>query len=261
MIASGLLACAAMVETSDPDRFAATMAAPPDARARLWPLYAYNLELAKAAWASPEPLVCQMRLQWWIDLAEGLGQGGAPLPHEVAAPLSDLVRRTGLPVTLLQDMAEARFRDSSGRPFGDEAELWAYLDRTAGSLMWAAALALGAGAGAEAPLRRFAAGAGLANWFRAAGALAGLGRSPLPDASPEGIAALARRGLDRLSASAQARNALARPARWAMLPGWQAAGLLAQAAAEPDRVADGRLGLSEFRRRGGLLWHALRGGY
>ena len=30
-------ACAALVEKSDPDRFAATMAAPPGARVRLWP--------------------------------------------------------------------------------------------------------------------------------------------------------------------------------------------------------------------------------
>ncbi|MFM2355945.1 MAG: hypothetical protein RLZZ528_1681, partial [Pseudomonadota bacterium] len=61
-MSSGLTACAAMVEASDPDRFAATMATPAPLRARLWPLYAYNLELARAAWASPEPLVCQMRL-------------------------------------------------------------------------------------------------------------------------------------------------------------------------------------------------------
>ncbi len=39
-----LEACAALVERGDPDRHAAAMAAPPAARARLWPLYAFNLE-------------------------------------------------------------------------------------------------------------------------------------------------------------------------------------------------------------------------
>ncbi len=47
--------CAERVEKGDPDRFAATMAAPPAARARLWPLYAVNLEIARAPWASSEP--------------------------------------------------------------------------------------------------------------------------------------------------------------------------------------------------------------
>jgi phytoene/squalene synthetase len=158
-------------------------------------------------------------------------------------------------------MAEARVRDSAGEPFADEGELWAYLDRTAGSLMWAAALALGAGPAAEPALRRFAQGAGLANWFCAVATLNDRGRSPLPDTSPDGIASLARQGLDQLSAAGQARQALTGPARWAMLPGWQAAGLLAQVAREPGRVTAGRLGLAEVRRRGGLLWHALRGGY
>ena len=43
--APALAACAALVERADPDRFAATMAAPVAARARLWPLYALNIEV------------------------------------------------------------------------------------------------------------------------------------------------------------------------------------------------------------------------
>ncbi len=47
-----IAACAALVERGDPDRFAATMAAPMAARARLWPLYALNLEAARAPWVT-----------------------------------------------------------------------------------------------------------------------------------------------------------------------------------------------------------------
>ena len=42
-----LNACAELVRQGDPDRFLATMAAPPEARAKLFPLYAFNLEVAR----------------------------------------------------------------------------------------------------------------------------------------------------------------------------------------------------------------------
>ena len=43
-------ACAALVERGDPGRFRATMAAPLAARRVLFPLYAFNLEVARAPW-------------------------------------------------------------------------------------------------------------------------------------------------------------------------------------------------------------------
>jgi 15-cis-phytoene synthase len=42
-------ACAAMVERGDPDRFRAAMVAPPGRRPGLMALYAFNLEVARAA--------------------------------------------------------------------------------------------------------------------------------------------------------------------------------------------------------------------
>lgn len=251
-------ACAALVARGDPDRFAATMAAPPALRPRLWPLYAVNLELARAAWVSPEPLVCQMRLQWWVDTLLGMGQG-APKAHEVAGPLDALVTESGLPVDLLAGMAEARFWDTAPDPFADTAALWGYLDQTAGNLMWAAALALGAAAPAEATVRSFAQGAGLASWFCATAELMTRNRQPLPDTSSGAIRSLARDGLARIDTARRLRHTVPAAARPALFPGWQAAGLLRQAVARPDRVLSGRLGISEFSRRGGLAWCALTG--
>ncbi|MDZ7907533.1 MAG: hypothetical protein U5N10_04435 [Gemmobacter sp.] len=43
-------ACAALVERADPERFAATMAADVADRPLLWPLYAFNIEVARAPW-------------------------------------------------------------------------------------------------------------------------------------------------------------------------------------------------------------------
>ena len=49
------------------------------------------------------------------------------------------------------------------------------------------------------------------------------------------------------------------PARAALLAGWQAGPLLKQAVQAPQRVAEGMLQLSEFRRRTGLMRAALTG--
>jgi phytoene synthase len=43
------------------------------------------------------------------------------------------------------------------------------------------------------------------------------------------------------------------------LAAWQARGLLRQVVANPAVVANAAMGLSEFSRRGGLLWAAFTG--
>ncbi|MDR5651821.1 squalene/phytoene synthase family protein [Ruixingdingia sedimenti] len=253
----GLAACAGLVERGDPDRFRAAMAAPLAARARLIPLYALNLELARAPWASAEPMLAEMRLQWWRDALDEIGQGATPRGHEVLAPAAEVIRAAGIPVALFDAMAEARRWDIWREPFAGEAALWDHLDATAGNLMWAAALALEAPMGAEPAVRRFARGAGLAAWLRAVPALAARGRHPLPD--PGDAGALARAGLADIAAARAARATVPRRAVPALWAGWQARAILAQAAAEPGRVAAGTLGLSEFAQRGGLLWRAFAG--
>lgn len=249
---------AQLVEAGDPDRFAATLAAPAAARPRLWPLYALNLEVARAPWASAEPLVAEMRLQWWIDALQGPAAPGAD-SHPLLAELAPLLREVAGLRPPLVALAEARRRECWRESFTEGAELAAYLDATAGNLMWAAALVLGAPARTEPVVRDFAWGAGLANWLRAVPALAARGLQPLPDASAPAVATLARTGLDRIAAARAARAALPGTVSPALFSGWLAPWVLARAAAEPERVAAGRLEPSEFRRRADLLRPAFSG--
>jgi phytoene/squalene synthetase len=252
-------ACAALVERGDPDRFLATMAAPPEARSRLWPLYAYNLEIARAPWTSAEPLIGGMRLQWWIDTVLGMAPGTTPKAHEVAAPLAELVAARGLPVAVLAKMAEARLWDCEKVAFVDRGAFDAHIDATAGNLMWLAALSLGAPAAAEPVVRDFAWGAGVAAWLRAVPDYEARGCYPLVDGRVGAVAALARDGLARIARARASRHQVAACAGPALLPGWQAAALLTQAARTPARVADGTLDLSDFTRKGSLLLRALSG--
>ncbi len=257
-LAADTAACAALVEKADPDRFAATMAASPDARQHLWPLYAANIEIARAAYASDEALVSGMRLQWWADEVDRL-MSGHEGRGEAAAALGPLLRaRPGI-APLLAGLIEARRWDCWRDPFGDAAALAAYLDATAGNLAWAAALALDAPPQAEQPVRQFARGAGLANWFDAVPALKGRGRAPLPDEGDEAIRALAVGGLAHIAEAGAARHHVPRPSRPALWPGWSARARLRAAAAKPGLVLTGKLPDPRLFRAPALLLRSLTG--
>ena len=248
-------ACAALVERGDRDRFRAVMAAPVHVRAQLFPLYAFNLEVARAPWVTEEPLIAEMRLQWWRDVVENAASGAARA-HEVAGPLHDLIRDFGLPLDVLDRLIAARRWDIHRDPHQDLQALDSYLEDSGAGLMWLAARALGAPDAAEAPVRAFGWASAAAGYLCAVPELLARGRLPLPDAvTPEALAGI---GLDRLRAARAARKAVPRDIDPALLAGWQTEGLLRQALAKPDRVAAGGLGLSEFARRGGLAWAAFR---
>lgn len=236
-----------MVERADPDRFAACMAAPLSARAKLWPLYAFNLEVARAAYASDEPLIAEMRLQWWQDELARLMQSGAGQGDVAQALSSVLIECPGVGPQLAA-LIEARRWDCWREPFAGSADFEAYIDATAGSLAWAAALALGAPPVAEAAVRDFAFGAGLANWFDAVPALRQHGRQPLPDPSRSAIAASARLGLERIARARMARLTLPAAARPALWSGWSARRKLKQVVADPGAVDQGLVDSAHLSR-------------
>lgn len=247
-------ACAELVQRGDPDRFAAVMAAPVATRARLFPLYALNLEVARVPWVTKEPLIAEMRLQWWRDvLAEPV-----PRAHPVAGPVHGLIQSQSLPVDVLDRLVAARLWDVGTTAFADAAALDGYLEDTGAALMWLAARALGARPEAEPVVRAHGWATALANFLRAVPELEARGKRPLVDGRPAAVQALAGEGLRRI-AKARAGRALIGAGAPALLAGWQSEPLLRQAKREPLRVADGALGLSEFRKRGGLLWQAATG--
>jgi len=231
-------ACALLVQRGDPDRFLATMAAPPAARAVLFPLHAFALEIARAPYLTAEPLIAEMRLQWWRDVLDEIAEGRPVRRHEVATPLAAVLDATG--ARLLDASVAARKWDIARDPFPGAAGLMAYVEATAATPAWVAARALGSGT--EGAVRAIGRAGGLARYLAAVPALRAAGRDPLPHGTDP--VALARDALKDLR--------LARPdraARAACLAHWPAGSLLAQVIADPGRVERGGLGLSEFGKR------------
>lgn len=250
-----LTACADLVRRADPERFLAAMAAPVAARAVLFPVYAFNVEVARAPWVTQEPMIAEMRLQWWADALEEIAARGLVRRHEVVTPLAHVLDAHS--AALLAALVEARRWDIARDPFEDGAAFTRYIETTSGNLMQAAACALGPAA-AEV-LRDAGYALGLANWFRAIPALEAAGRKPLVDGRPEAVQALARDGLQRLGRARAARGQVSRAAAAALLPLWLAGPVLHRVARDPRAVVEGRLGIAPARAQLSLLGRALSG--
>lgn len=137
-IESALAACEETVRARDPDRYVAALFAPSERRPLLFALYAFNHELARIGETVKEPMLADIRLEWWREAVEG-ARDGRPRDHDVARALAELFARSGPPLELFETMIAARRRDVEAQPFADLAALEAYADATAGNLMRIAA--------------------------------------------------------------------------------------------------------------------------
>ncbi len=139
---------AALVRRHDPDRFLASLFAPPAARETLFVLYAFDRELARARVVTSEPMLALIRLQWWREVVEG-----AARRHEIATALRIALDRGALrPESLLGLITAREAEIEAGLP--DLAAWRAFAAGTAGALAVAAGQVLGhADRAAEETLR------------------------------------------------------------------------------------------------------------
>jgi len=246
-------ACAQIVRKGDPDRFLATMAAPGFMRPAMFAIYAFNVEVSRAPWLTREPMIAEMRLQWWRDALEEIGKGAVVRRHEVTTPLAQVLDYEGS--AILDKLVLARIWDCYQEPFENERHFRKYIEATGGGLMWAAARAVGVNSGEDA-IRDVGSAAGLANWLRAVPELTARGHHPLVESRPEAISALARAALEKLR---NARKSVPRDGRPVTRSGWQADRILHSAAANPATVTGGRLHTSEFTKKLTLMMRVVTG--
>jgi 15-cis-phytoene synthase len=248
-------ACATLVEKADPERFRAIMSAPVATRPVLFALYAFNVEIIRAPWLTNEPMIAEMRLQWWRDALAEIGDGGIVRRHEVVDVLATVIDAQA--ATVLDGVVAARRWDIYTDEFEDEAAFDTYIDQTSGALMQVAARLLGPAD--PAVVGDFAYGAGVANLLRALPVLRDRGRAPLPDPSLAGISALARRALARLDRARAGRLGISGSAGAALLIGHAARPVLRRAIGAPQAALKGGLELSPLRQSARLAHCALRG--
>jgi phytoene synthase len=121
--------------------------APAAVREHLFALYAFNIELAKVREIVSEPLIGQMRLQWWRDTLDRLYTGETVM-HEVARPLGSAIVAGKVPRAAFDSLIDAREFDLDGTPPADLTALLAYAEGTAAPVLGIALQIAGRGADA-----------------------------------------------------------------------------------------------------------------
>ena len=80
--------CASLLQKSDPQRFRSIMAAPEKLRPYYFVIFAFNVEISRAPYITKEPMIAEIRLQWWLDTLDEIIGEKAVRKHSVATPLS-----------------------------------------------------------------------------------------------------------------------------------------------------------------------------
>lgn len=174
--------CEELLRARDRDLWLACLFAPPDARKHIHALYAFAQEASEVSGKVTQPLLGEMRLQWWIDALEGAAaQGEGARANPIADALIDTIERFALPREEFVALAEAHVFDLYDDRMPSWSALQDYCRATAAAPMRWAALILGADL--QAPSARAFDEAGVAlGMTRIAGAMARPGqRKFLPD--------------------------------------------------------------------------------
>jgi phytoene synthase len=150
----------------DPTRFEAAMFAPERRREDLFALIALNAELSRIPESVSEPMLGEIRLQWWEDAISALFEGERVEGHEVIEALAGPVSDGRLSKDRLINLIDARRLILSGEAMGDAAILGRMIEQTGGAL---AALQIAA-LGGDDKAQDVAANAG---WAEGAGRLIG----------------------------------------------------------------------------------------
>jgi len=251
-------ACAQMVEQGDPDRFLSAMTGTPHQRALLFPLYAFNLEIARAPFASREPMVARMRLQFWADTLEEIAAGKVAHDHQVAGPLAGVIHQARLAGEPFQRMIDARIGDVEGAARQTADQLFGYCTEVSGNLMVLAGAALGADKDQRPGLYALGSAAGVANWLLALPRLESAGRGFIAP-TPQVIGDLASRARKAQNTAIKSKSLKTKTLYPALRAAWRCGPVLRAAQKTPQKALTGGLETSEFSRRATLLLRSAAG--
>lgn len=133
--------CVGEARAHDHDRYLCALFAPRDVRPELLALTAFNVEVARVAETVSEPVLGEIRLQWWRETIAEL-YDGKTRDHPVVLALAPAIERGLLSRQRFERIIEARIADLGAAAPADLAALEALAQATAAELhhLWREAL-------------------------------------------------------------------------------------------------------------------------
>ncbi|MEM6461421.1 MAG: phytoene/squalene synthase family protein [Pseudomonadota bacterium] len=123
-----------MLREGDRDRYLCALLVPENVRGSFSALYAFNLEIARIRESVSDPMLGELRLQWWRDVIGGKARGDA-MANPVAAALIDTMYNHALQPGPLLNMIDARQFDLYDDPMPDRNTFEGYAGETASTLI------------------------------------------------------------------------------------------------------------------------------
>jgi NADH dehydrogenase [ubiquinone] 1 alpha subcomplex assembly factor 6 len=209
---------AALVRRRDRDRFQTVLFAPAARREALFALYAFNYEIARVRESVTQPMLGQIRLQWWRENVATAFEGGPIRHHPVAEALAAVIGEFRVTRNYFDRLVDARETDLADEAPTSLAALEDYAEASSATLVWLALEVLGV---------RDSAASDAARHIGIAYALAGLLRllpfrtHPIIPAGmwmQTGVGELSAAASRHLDAARIHRKAIPRPAIPALLP-------------------------------------------
>ena len=134
-IAGDVSPLVALLRQHDRDRFQTALFAPARQRRALFALYAFNYEIARVREIVREPMLGQIRLQWWREAIAAAFAGEEPRRHEVTLPLAGAIRDFGLSREHFDLLIDTRERDLDPEPPANMAALESYAEGSSAALV------------------------------------------------------------------------------------------------------------------------------
>lgn len=134
--------CLNLIRKHDHDRYLTMLYAPEQSRSALASLYAFNIEIARIRESVSDPMLGEIKIQWWRDaIAEiYLGKDNG---HDVLRALTKAIKEHHLPIEAFNQILDHRVTDLYDEPPKTFEELEQYLWGTVGIILKLACQILG----------------------------------------------------------------------------------------------------------------------
>jgi phytoene synthase len=209
---------AALVRLHDRDRFQTALFAPAARREALFALYAFNYEIARVRESVTQPMLGQIRLQWWRENIAAAFEGGPVRHHPVVEALTGSIRELPMTRDHFDRLIDARETDLADEPPASLSALESYAEESSSQLIYLALEILEADGPATAE-----AGLHIGIAYSLAGLLRAMplrARRIIPAGIPAqtGVAEIAAAASRHLEAARASRSRTPRSALPALLP-------------------------------------------